>query len=100
MDGAAARGDRRWISGESDRIPRGDGGSRQIQATVSAMREQDSEDQVRVQRNQLLRDVPDRREIAGGSRVFETVTGGLAANARRVGDEDEREEGGSRKLRR
>ena len=93
MDAAAANGDGRRISGEGHSVSSGDGGTWEVQAAVPAMREQDSADQICGERDELLCDLPDGREIVGGQGVFALVEGRLAADVGRIGDADEGEEG-------
>src|SRR5215471_16645654 len=51
------------------------------------MRGESAADQVCVERDELLSEVPDGRKVAGGSGVFEIVAGRWAEDGGRVGDE-------------
>src|SRR5215470_12824350 len=88
MDGAFARRDRRWISGRRDGVPAGDGCTWEIQTAMPKMRRASATNQVCVERDELLPDVPDWQEIAGGPSVFEAVARGLAEDGGGIGNEN------------
>ena len=66
LDGAAAPGRRREVSREGDRLPAGDGRARQVRRAVPRLRDESPAHRLRRQRDELLPDVPDRRQAPGG----------------------------------
>src|SRR5713226_7052930 len=81
MGRSAARGGQRQVSGKGHGLPRRDGGAWQVRATVPALRDEGAADPVRVERDELLPAVPDRRQAAGGSGALAIAARRLAANA-------------------
>ena len=68
------------LSGEGDGVSPGDGGAWAVQFAVSALRREGAADSLRRQRDQLLREVPDRRKGAGRPQPFAAAGVGLAAD--------------------
>jgi len=97
VGGAAAAGDGRQISGGRDSVPSGDGGAWEVQADVSAMRNGDPANQIRFKRDELLSDVPDRRETVSRPGAVTAASGRLAENVGGTGvpqgDEEEASRG-------
>ena len=83
VDVAAARGGRGELSGEGDRVPRRDGGARAIRRAVPRVRGAGAADPVCVERDELLRAMPDGRKAVGGSGAVAAVGEGLAEVDRR-----------------
>ena len=76
---------RRQIPRKGYRVSPGYGGAWPLQGGVPAMRRTDSTNPVCGQRNQLLRQLPDRRKAAGRSRTLAADARRLAQDAGRTG---------------
>src|SRR5271165_2663291 len=81
LDQPAARGSGHWLSGESDRVSQGYGGSRTLWGIVPEVWKKDSADSLRGQRNQLLCPLPNRWKSSGRSKFVPAVAIRLAAYA-------------------
>ena len=78
------RRDRRALSRKGHRVSRRHGGPWPLRQAVPGVRHRDSADPVRVERSELLPDVPDGREAAGRSRFVAVVEERLAEVAGRA----------------
>src|SRR5258706_14407353 len=67
MDRAFAQRDRQRFSRARHGVSRRDGGARQISQALSSVRRAGAAHRLRRQRNQLLREMPNRRQAPGGS---------------------------------
>src|ERR1035441_4820400 len=85
MDRTLAPGIARSFPRKSEGVSRRDGGAWPLRQAVSAMRNAHPADPLRVQRNQLLSGLPDRREAFGRPRSLAPASRGLAAHAGRTG---------------
>ena len=73
-----ARGSRRKISGKSNCVPKGHGGSRPVPRAVRPLWREDPANSLRRKRNELLSGVSDGRKASGRPRAFTSVACGLA----------------------
>src|SRR5260370_14070273 len=85
MGRAPALGIRRRIPGKGHRVPGRHGRAWPLQSTLPPMRRKDPAHPLRRQRNQLLRELPDRRKTAGRSLPLAPPPPGLAPNPGRAG---------------
>ena len=84
VGGAASYGVWRRISQEDHRVPRSDDGSREVPSTMPPVRHAHSTYRVRGSRDQLLPELPDRRQTPQGSGALKAPPRGLASYARRT----------------
>src|SRR5688500_1847260 len=84
MDRQASGRNRRRVSRKGHGVPSGDGGAWEVLSAVSRLRIARAADQIRRERSELLRDLPDWRPSAGGSVAVAAAARGLAAHARRA----------------